>query len=110
MGGISRSSGGWGGTLDQREPPQTSPQSSICSSYNLPSSCQSVIAASYTFLSTLALPWALLLLHRAGKISLCLQSECVVEQGGFGGVFMKDGWFSCVKVCGEYNWGLYQLR
>lgn len=111
MGDISRSSGGWGGTLDHRETPQTSPQSSICSSYNLVSSCQFVIAASYTFLSTLALPWSLPAASQSWKnISLCLQSEYVVEQGGFGGVFMEGGWCNCVKVCGDYNWVLYQLR
>lgn len=67
IGDKSRSGGGWGGTLDQRETPQTSPQSSICSSHNLLPACHFVIAASYTFLSTLALPGSLLLLHRVGE-------------------------------------------
>lgn len=54
--------------LDWRENPLTFPQSSVCANYNLVSSCQFVIAASYTFLSTLALSWSLLLLYIVRKI------------------------------------------
>lgn len=64
------------GMACQRENPLTFPLNSVCANYNLVSSCQFVIAASYMFLSTLALSWSLLLLHVVRKIytSACNKS------------------------------------
>lgn len=103
MGDKSRSGGGWGGTLDQRETPQTSPQSSICSSHNLLPSCRFVIAASYTFLSTLALPGSLLLLHRVGKKNLPMPAVRV--WGWTGGLWRCVDERGLLQLC-EGLWGL----
>lgn len=98
--GKSRPGGGWDGTLDQRETPWTSLHSSICSNYSLVPSCQFVIAASYTFLSTLALSWSLLLLRRVGKISPCACSQSVCLNWGALEVCV----WRCGKIAGLTVW------